>query len=335
VLRAGSGVFTYYHDLDVVEAQQRFDGTRQFETVIDNPIYDPANPDPFEAGTLRQTFPSFRTTDPDLVNPYDFVSGVQLERTFFTNLFLSVTYNHRRELRRYRLRDTNAPFPACVAAIPDGLDRDVDALYAQACRPDPLSGSVLNLEATTQEIENLLRLNYRQRFSIFNVRANYTLNRTYADGAPSNQPSTPSDNYDLAGDWSFTPMPRHTLQTTVNAELPLGVFLTGVWTSRTGQRYSILTGRDTNRDGRVTDRPDGAGRNSETGPNFHSVDFNISKAFFFAGGDQNVNVFANMINAFNHLNPGRPSGVLTSPNFGRSTSAQNPREIELGLRYQF
>jgi hypothetical protein len=32
---------------------------------------------------------------------------------------------------------------------------------------------------------------------------------------------------------------------------------------------------------------------------------------------------------------GAPSGVMTSPNFGRSTSAQNPREIEVGLRFQF
>ena len=79
-------------------------------------------------------------------------------------------------------------------------------------------------------------------------------------------------------------------------------------------------------------------RSTEIGPNFFSFDFNISKAFFFgdAGGtQQNVNVFANMSNALNHLNPGTPSGVLTSPNFGRSTSAQNPRVIELGLRYQF
>jgi hypothetical protein len=125
------------------------------------------------------------------------------------------------------------------------------------------------------------------------------------------------------------------VDTTLNTELPLGVFLTGRLTARTGQGYSILTGRDDNRDGRVTDRPAGVGRNSERGPRTYSVDFNISKAFFLGAGGQNVNVFANMSNAFNRLNPGTPSGVLTSPNFGRSTSAQNPREIELGMRYQF
>ena len=72
---------------------------------------------------------------------------------------------------------------------------------------------------------------------------------------------------------------------------------------------------------------------------------NVSKAFFFgpaAGGNArgnttraNLNVFANMTNAFNHANHGTPSGVMTSPNFGFSTSAGEPREIEVGMRFQF
>jgi hypothetical protein len=48
-----------------------------------------------------------------------------------------------------------------------------------------------------------------------------------------------------------------------------------------------------------------------------------------------MNLFANMNNAFNRLNAGQPSGVMTSRNFGKSTSAIDPREIEVGLRFQF
>jgi hypothetical protein len=40
-------------------------------------------------------------------------------------------------------------------------------------------------------------------------------------------------------------------------------------------------------------------------------------------------------NALNHVHYGTPSGVLSSPNFGRSFSASNPREIEMGFRFQF
>jgi hypothetical protein len=331
VLRGGAAIFKQLLSMNVLEAQERLNGTRQFETIIDSPSF----PEPFQAGTIRQTFPSIRITDPNLVSPYDVAAGIQLERTFFTNMFLSVTYNNRRELRRHRLRDINAPYPACVVMIPAGLPRSEGSAYVQGCRPDILSGVILNLEPTSREVEHLLRVNYRQRFNIFNIQAGYTLNRTWADGSPSSSPSIPSNNYDLSADWARTPMPRHQLQMALNAELPLGLFLTGRLSSRTGQKYTILTGLDDNKDGRLSDRPPGVGRNSGPSPNFHSVAFNISKAFFFGTSQQNVNVFANMSNAFNHLNPGRPSGVLTSPNFGVSTSAQNPREIEMGIRYQF
>ena len=50
---------------------------------------------------------------------------------------------------------------------------------------------------------------------------------------------------------------------------------------------------------------------------------------------QTYNVFANMTNAFNHVHLGTPSGVMTSPNFRRITSAFDPREIEVGIRFQF
>jgi hypothetical protein len=76
-------------------------------------------------------------------------------------------------------------------------------------------------------------------------------------------------------------------------------------------------------------------RNSAAGPRYFNVNLNLSKAFFVAGGGANLNVFANASNLFNWVHLGRPSGVLTSPSFGRSTSAQNPREIEVGLRFQF
>jgi outer membrane receptor for ferric coprogen and ferric-rhodotorulic acid len=49
----------------------------------------------------------------------------------------------------------------------------------------------------------------------------------------------------------------------------------------------------------------------------------------------NVNTYINVNNAFNRPNYSPPSGVMTSSNFGKSTSAGNPRAVELGLRFQF
>ena len=153
-------------------------------------------------------------------------------------------------------------------------------------------------------------------------------------------PQLPSDSHDPHADWSISRSPVHIFSSTVNARLPFGIFLTNRLAAHTGEHYSITTGRDDNRDGSINDRPPGVGRNSETGSKYLNVDVNVSKAFFLGGArgggtPTNVNLFVNMINAFNSVHFGRPSGVLTSPNFGRSTSATQPREIELGLRFQF
>ena len=156
------------------------------------------------------------------------------------------------------------------------------------------------------------------------------------------------DNYNLRLDYvdsRGTCCPPHTLNGAVNARLPLGIFLTGTM-SMTSQTYNITTGRDDNRDSTVNDRPPGVPRNSGDGPKTLNFNFNISKAFFFSpdsasngrgnGGTRtNMNVFANMTNAFNRTNYRAPSGVMTSPNFGKSSSAFDPREIEAGVRFQF
>jgi hypothetical protein len=180
----------------------------------------------------------------------------------------------------------------------------------------------------------------RHRFSIFNVSANYSRNWSYDDGQPNNLTNQPTDNYNLKADWSRTPGARHSFGSTVNARLPLGVFMTASVSKTAATSWTITTGRDDNRDGFVNDRPPGLGRFTETGPGSFSLDLNISKAFFLtsatSGGTRsNVNVFANMSNATNNTNFGRPSGVIGSPNFGKPTSASGPREIEAGVLFQF
>jgi hypothetical protein len=219
-------------------------------------------------------------------------------------------------------------------------------------------GNILNFESTGSETAKNIRLNYRQRFSIFNVTARYVRSLIWSDSLPSvlvaqNFPNgqqfglpegIPADSYNLRADWALAVIPtKHTFNGSVNAQLPLGVFLTGTMNANSRRLYTVLTGTDDNRDNSINDRPAGVPRNGSAGPSYLTFDFNISKAFFFGGnGGQgsnaartNVNLFANMTNAFNRPNYNPPSGVMTSPNFGKSTSAGNPREIEAGLRFQF
>jgi hypothetical protein len=88
----------------------------------------------------------------------------------------------------------------------------------------------------------------------------------------------------------------------------------------------------------LNDRPPGVPRNSERGPHRHNVSFNISKAFPLgdgSAGGANVNVYANMNNAFNRTNLGTPIGNLSSSRFGQFVNAFNPREITVGMRFSF
>jgi hypothetical protein len=333
VIRAGGGIFHTRFTTSMEAQQRRFDGTQQFEIVIDEPSY----PDPFAAGTIRQTLPSIRVTDPDLVAPYVAVGMVSLERTFFSNLLLTATYDAVREYHRLRTRNLNTPYDArfetrraCTAETPD----------AACLRPFPDRGNIISLESNGHDIKHTLRLSARKRFSIFNGSVNYTALSVRGDvqGGPG---TLASNAWDVASDWGRSPQATHSVNGSLNASLPLGLFVSGALSYNSGRYYTITTGRDDNRDSNVNDRPPGVAFNTERGPRYFNADFNLSKAFFFrrapgsATSGTNVNVFVNLTNAFNRVHYGTPSGVLTSPNFRRSTSADDPREIEIGLRFQF
>jgi hypothetical protein len=340
VIRGGAGVFFNRVGIDLIEAQRRFDGQRQYETVIDRPSF----PDPFLAGTARTVFSSVRVTDPHLSVPYITATRISVERTFLTTLFLSASYEHTHEARRLRYRNINAPYDSTTPVDPIPRSCTRDQAPGTCIRPDPTQGDIISLESTRAGLHHLFRLTYRQRFRIFTASANYLLQRMRSSGGPNpaTAGSTSSDSYNLRADWSLDrTFPRHNLSTTVNAQLPLGLFLAGTMTTNTGQRYNITTGRDDNQDGNLSDRPPGVGRNTGPARGVMTFDFNISKAFFFeapggnGGTRKNANVFANITNAFNRANMNPASGVMTSPNFGLATSAMDPRLIEIGMRFQF
>ena len=328
VVRGGGGLYYQRLNISMVENQRRFDGTRQYEIVIDNPSY----PDPFAAGAIRQSLPSIRVTDPGLEATKMAVGMVSLERTFFSNLLVTATYDYQREFHRLRTRNLNAPFDATAPTRRSCRDETPGDL---CIRPEPARGNIISLESTGNEVRHNLRVGARQRFSIFNVSADYRMERAMGDvqGGPG---TALTDSYAPRADWGRAPFPLHSASSTVNARLPLGLFLAGTLRANSGRYYTVTTGVDNNRDSSVTDRPPGVPPSGRRGPRFMNFDLNLSKAFFLRGsGGSNVNVFANLTNAFNRVHYGQPSGVLSSSNFGKSTSASNPREIEIGFRFQF
>jgi hypothetical protein len=81
-----------------------------------------------------------------------------------------------------------------------------------------------------------------------------------------------------------------------------------------------------------------SGRNILRGPGYATVDFSILKNFvtpWFGSEGANLQLRAEAYNLFNRVNLNNPITTLTSPQFGRITSARDPRIIQLGVRFVF
>jgi hypothetical protein len=127
--------------------------------------------------------------------------------------------------------------------------------------------------------------------------------------------------------------------------------------------YTILTGRDNNGDLIFNNRPDGVGRNSARGDASFNLNGNFNYVFMFGkrkiqlppgiminGGPGGFNVtqmqidplprfrlnlFVNAQNLTNHPNYVGFSGTLTSPFYGRATTVQGMRKIDVGMGFSF
>ena len=321
VLRGGVGLFHNRLQSNNVQQLLRLDGARQQELVVTNPSY----PDPFLSGVTELIPPSsIRVRAPDLGSRMNLRSTVSLEQTLRGNARATVSYDFERSTSEHRSVNLNAPRPG------------------ETVRPDPTQGNILELQSTGRSTKHELRVNLQQRLRTFTVSGDYRFTHEMDDSDWAF--GLPSNNYDLAADWSRGDDQVHDFRGSVNAQIPLGIFLTFGVQAQSGEHYTITTGRDDNGDTESNDRPPGVPRNSGTNPMSLSTDLNLSKVFFLrrsanasraGGAGTQVNVFANITNVLNRTNVERVSSTLTSRRFGQPTRADDPREIEVGMRFQF
>lgn len=165
--------------------------------------------------------------------------------------------------------------------------------------------------------------------------------------------SAPFDPYDFSRESApGTADGMHSLNGYSSYQLPRGFSVGGSYTFRTGGRFNIITGRDTNGDGFFNERPAFAAdlsksgsiltkygildpnpapgailipRNLGRGSKYFSVDANISKTFGFGGDSaagkkpakRSLNFSLDIYNLFNTINRSDPIGNMSSPNFLR------------------
>ena len=151
----------------------------------------------------------------------------------------------------------------------------------------------------------------------------------------------------------------------MNTDLKAGFRVNMNVRAQSAAPYNITTGLDENRDGQTNERPIGVGRNAGRGEPTTNVDLGLTwqrslgqRARVDAqrgggaggggggrgGGNGNsgnnaglvrFEIFARATNVLNLVNPQNFSGVMTSPFFGRATSAAAARRLVVGMRAFF
>lgn len=345
--RGGVGVFYDWYTADTYEQTLRLNGTTQQDLVVRNPGY----PDPFSGGFVT-VLPAGRVqADPSLQMPAITQASFGVEQRLTPTTLFGVVYFETRGWDQLRGRNVNAP-------LPDGT------------RPDSTAGNVSQIESSGRSLARNLTFTFNanapQRRLFTAVHYTYGLSKNEADGPLS----LPADNYDLDAEWGPSPSDvRHRMMGMFSMPIWNQLRFSSQFRLGSAPPYTITTGYDDNGDTVSNDRPAAVGRNSARGKGLWDISGRLQYSFGFgtrpprttpgvpvvrvvrAGDDSGpiggmmmggatdkrvrLDVYIAASNIFNHVNYTNFSGVLTSPFFGRPTSAQAGRRVELGARIGF
>ncbi len=245
---------------------------------------------------------------------------------------------------------------------------NVNAPRPDGIRPDPTSGPITRIQSTATSVFDALivNVNYAKPEKRIFVAANYQLSRSINE---TDSPfSLPADNLDLAAERGPSATDaRHRFMSIANVPLVARLRMATSVRVQSPLPYNVTTGRDDNGDTVSNDRPAGVTRNSARGtaqvdlgarlswaigfgtkppagvggPQVRIIRGNDSDPLGSFGGADGLNkrytleLYAQAYNLLNHTNALNFSGVLTSPFFGRPTSAAPPRRAEVGARLTF
>jgi hypothetical protein len=352
-IRGGYGLFYDWYESSLYDQTLRVDGVAvrdiRISCIEENGYCANVSAiDPLSAG-VRLT-PSGRVqASENLQMPRVHQASIGYDRQLTPTIMLQTSYQMLRGRNQMRSRNINAPV--------DGA------------RPNPAFGDITQIESTGRSESDRLTVGTRFRLPLqptqqpvmFNVSYTFGRERNHADGATS----LPSDSLNPDIDWGPSRQDiRHRLQLQAQVPVLFGVRGNINLNVSSGVPYNMTTGKDDNDDGVFNDRPEGVGRNSLRGDTTWGLNLNLSRRFALgavatpvtrgaaqagggfggpggrgAGGAGNsrysVELFAQAQNILNHVTHTGYTGNLSSPFFGTATSVGAPRDINVGLRFNF
>ena len=297
------------------------------------------------------TPPVLLATDAGLVNPYSqhWSLGVEREVAGFN---IGAVYQANRGLKLIRSRNVNLKQVGTNAYGP--AFGPIDATILQDNQVESSGGSIYNG----------LTVNATKRFSrYYQFQTSYTVGKAIDDTTDFITDLQAANQLNLRGERSLSTFDQRqrlvvsgVFQSPIQSGMRFGKILSGmtlapILSLSSGHPFNLLMGFDANGDTQAnTDRPAFAGRNTGIGPGYASFNLRLAKEFVL---DDSLRIEA-MADAFNLFNRVNFSGVnnvvgnMTITNVrvegNRAlppsaplafTSAADPRQIQLGLKFKW
>jgi hypothetical protein len=348
-VRGGYGLFYDWYDSGLYEQTLRVDGVSVRDIRVscfeaNNFCGDISALDAAAASLLA--IPGGRVqAHPELELPRVHQASIGYDRQLTPNVMLQTSYQILRGVHQLRSRNINAP--------------------VNGIRPNPAFGDITQFESTGRSESDRVNIGTRVRLPLQNTQQPVMFNVNYTFGRDRNQAdsamSLPSDSLNPDVDWGPSRQDiRHRVQVQAMVPLLFGVRGNVNLNVASGVPYTMTTGVDDNDDGVFNDRPAGVGRNSLRGDATWGLNLNLSRRFAFgssaapaagqqrgfggpgaarggspAGARYSVELFVQAQNVLNHVTRTGYTGNLSSPFFGMATSVGAPRDVNVGLRFNF
>lgn len=287
--------------------------------------------------------------DPGFVNPWAHQLSFEVERGFGP-WAVSVGYNFNRAAHLARITGRNVRYTG--QRLPDGRPT--------FARIDPtlLQRNIFTSDANSFYHAGMLQVTRRFQRGL-SVNANYTFSRAIDESTDFNSDYSPQDQLNARAERALSPFhQKHRFvmsmlyAPTVKNVVLKDWSLAPIVQYNSWRPFNILTGVDAQGDTYVTNkRPAHLGRNMGQGPNFVTIDMRVSRRFA-VGEKRNFELIAEGFNLLNRTNFRSVNNIvgdvpyqsLGSPIVGNRrpasfplafTSAQNPRQFQFGLKFNY
>jgi hypothetical protein len=328
--RGSAGIFHSWLPLQLIEQTLRLDGEQQREIIIRNPTY----PEPGDE--IVRSLPTSKYLIGDgfkLGRNLRYSAGI--DQVLSPRVRTNILYNYIHLHQQPRGRNLNAPVDG-VRPDPNFANVIESITDTQIRRHELYVNAIISLVAPSPAV-NQARFNWRR----LNINAGYSWIRARNNGAG---PFEVSPSGDPENDWGPGPADSpYRVQILMTSTQVRNLTANLTYSANAGGPYNWTTGLDDNLDGLLNDRPAGVGLRSLRGDGQQTLNARLQYAFALSNPQDlpvgqvryRMNVFANINNVTNHQNLGGYSGVATSPYFRQPTFAMNPRNVNIGVGFNF